>query len=89
MTTRAGLAALAVCLIAPLAASAADLKNRDDVDYEVRIHEVATTHSSIEGYTTRLSICSECRIEVVGVGEIEVDPSIDAVVIENGELRTE
>ncbi|MGF1627727.1 MAG: hypothetical protein ACFCVH_22835 [Alphaproteobacteria bacterium] len=84
---RPALALLALCVVSP--ALAADLRNRDDVAYDIRIHDYATTHSSIEGNTTRLGVCTTCRLEVVGIGEVEVDESVDAVVIENGELRTE
>ncbi|MEZ5666367.1 MAG: hypothetical protein R3F55_02830 [Alphaproteobacteria bacterium] len=71
-------------------ATAADLENRDDVGYDVRLHSGAsTTHSSIGGHTTQLSVCSDCTVEVVGIGEVAVDASVDAVIIENGAIRTE
>lgn len=72
------------------AASAADLQNRDGTAYEIRVRSGAsTTHSSIEGGTRRLQLCSDCTVEVVGVGEAVVDASVTVVIIENGELRTE
>lgn len=70
-------------------ALAADLENHDDVSYDVKIHDGATTHTSISSNTTRISVCSSCTIEVVGIGEIEVDGSVDAVIIEDGEIFTE
>ena len=81
-------AALAV-VIGAAPAMAADLENHDDADYEIKIYNGGTTYGSIEGNTTRASICSECTIEVVGVGEVEVDSSTDAVIIEDGEVYTE
>ena len=71
------------------AALAADLENHDDTDYDIKIRDGATTHTSIEGNTTRTSVCSSCTIEVVGVGEVEVDSSTDAVIIEDGAVYTE
>ena len=77
------------CVLALLiagGASAVDLKNEDSTTYELKIHDgPTTTSSSIEGNTTKVSICSDCRIEVVGVGTIEASGD-DVVVINNGEL---
>jgi hypothetical protein len=71
-------------------AAAADLQNRDDADYEVVLHGTGSdTYTSIEGSTRQLQVCADCTIEVVGIGEIEVDPTVTVVIIENGELRTE
>jgi hypothetical protein len=36
-----------------------------------------------------MSVCSSCRLEVVGVGEIEVESGDSRVVIESGSLRKE
>lgn len=68
---------------------AVDLKNEDSTTYELKIHDgPSTTHSSIEGNTTRSSICSDCKIEVVGVGMVEASGS-QTVIIRNGELIVE
>ncbi len=79
-----------LCALAlPFAATAADLANRDSQSYDVKVHDVGTTHSSIGGNTTQMSVCSSCRIEVVGVGEIQVESGDSVVVIESGSLRKE
>lgn len=68
------------------AAAAVDLKNEDAKKYDVKVEVGAsTTSTSIEGNTTKVSICSECTITVVGVGTVEASGS-DVVVIRNGEL---
>ncbi len=83
------IALFVLCLIfAASAAYAVDLVNKDSGTYEVKIHDVGTTHSSISGNTTRTSVCSDCKIEVVGVGEVEASGS-ETVIIENGQLRKE
>jgi hypothetical protein len=70
-------------------ALAVDLVNKDGKKYEVKIHSGAsTTNSSIEGGTTKLSICSDCKIEVVGVGEVDAEGS-DKVIIKDGSLTKE
>ncbi len=67
-------------------AAAVDLKNEDSKKYDVKVEEgAATTSTSIEGNTTKASICSECKITVVGVGTVEASGS-DVLVIKNGEL---
>lgn len=79
----------AVVLLMVSGVFAVDLKNEDSSSYEIKIHDgPSTTSTSIEGNTTRVSICSDCTIEVVGVGTVEA--SGDAVVvIKNGELSVE
>lgn len=68
---------------------AVDLKNEDSSSYELKIHDgPTTTHSSIDGNTTRTSICSDCKIEVVGVGTIEASGD-DVVIIKDGKLSVE
>jgi hypothetical protein len=65
---------------------AVDLKNEDSKSYEIKIHDgPTTTSSSIAGNTTRASICSECAIEVVGVGSIEASGD-QVVLIKDGAL---
>ena len=67
-------------------AAAVDLKNEDSKKYDVKVEVGAsTTSTSIEGNTTKVSICSDCKITVVGVGTVEASGS-DVVVIKNGEL---
>jgi len=68
---------------------AVDLVNQDSKKYEVKVHSGAsTTNTSIESNTTQISICSECKIEVVGVGEIEASGSVK-VIIKDGKLSKE
>lgn len=80
------LAAMCV-LMAVSVASAVDLVNKDSQSYDVKIHDgPTTTNSSISGNTTQSSVCSDCKIEVVGAGTVEASGS-DTVVIENGSVR--
>jgi hypothetical protein len=79
-----------LCILTTLlfcfSAYAVDLKNEDDTKYEVKITSGAsTTNTSIEGHTTSLGVCSECEIEVVGVGTIKASGS-ETVVIKDGKL---
>ncbi len=67
---------------------AVDLVNKDSKKYEVKIHDAGTTHSSIEGNTTKTSVCSDCEIEVVGVGKVKASGS-EKVVIKDGKLSKE
>lgn len=81
---RLGIAAAGLALSA--SAAAVDLKNEDSRKYEVKVEEGAsTTSTSIEGNTTKVSICSDCKITVVGVGTVEASGS-DVVVIKDGKL---
>lgn len=65
---------------------AADLKNEDSKSYEVKVHEGgATTHTSISGNTTKYSITSDGKIEVVGVGAIAAQGAV-VVVIKDGAI---
>lgn len=65
---------------------AVDLRNEDDTRYEVKIHESATTLNTwIEANTTSTRICSDCDIEVVGVGKIKAKGS-EKVVIKDSKL---
>lgn len=74
-------------LMAVSVASAVDLVNKDSKTYKVKIHDgPATTNSSISGSTTQSSVCSDCEIEVVGVGSVKASGST-TVIIENGALR--
>ncbi len=63
-----------------------DLRNEDGRRYEVKIHgSSTTTNTYIDANTTTLSICSDCEIEVVGVGRIRIKGS-ERAVIKNGRL---
>jgi hypothetical protein len=63
-----------------------DLRNEDGRRYEVKIHNSSTTTNTyIDANTTALSICSDCEIEVVGVGKIRIKGS-ERAVIKNGKL---
>lgn len=67
-------------------AAAVDLKNEDSKKYDVKVEVGAsTTSTSVEGNTTKVSICSDCKITVVGVGTVEASGS-DVVVIKDGKL---
>lgn len=86
----AAIVAAMTAAMVPGGAAAADLVNRDDTAHVLRLHDGPTTiHTSIEGNTTRISVCSSCVIEVEGIGEIEVLPGTARVVIEDGVLRVE
>lgn len=79
------LATMAIATVC-FGANAVDLKNEDSSKYEVKIHSGAsTTSTSIEGNTTQSNVCSECEIEVVGVGTIKASGS-EVVVIKDGKL---
>ena len=66
--------------------AAGDLRNEDGKRYEVKVHESSTTRNTwIEANTTMMSICSNCEIEVVGVGRIKISGS-ERAVIKNGKL---
>ena len=63
-----------------------DLRNEDGRRYEVKIYgSSTTTNTYIDANTTALSICSDCEIEVVGVGRIRIKGS-ERAVIKNGKL---
>lgn len=68
---------------------AVDLKNEDSKTYEVKVHEgAATTNTSISGNTTKYSITSDGKIEVVGVGAIQAQGDT-VVVIKDGAISIE
>lgn len=75
--------------LVPLAVSAADLSNRDSQSYDMKIHNGGTTHTSISGNTTRSSVCTECKLEIIGVGTIEVSSSDSRILIKDGTLSRE
>ena len=68
---------------------AADLENHDDVAYDVKIHDGATTRTSISSNSTRISVRSSCTIEVVGIGEIAVDSSVEVWVADSAASMTQ
>ena len=79
---------LSICAVILLAVTgyASDLKNEDSARYEVKISSGAsTTSTSIEGKTLQSNVCSECEIEVVGVGKIQVKGS-EVAIIRDGKL---
>lgn len=76
----------AVLLVFAGVVAAGDLRNEDGRRYEVKVHESSTTRNTwIEANTTMMSICSNCEIEVVGVGRIKISGS-ERAVIKNGKL---
>ena len=83
------IAACAICL----PASATDLINKDSESYDIAVNSGGgTSRTSISGKTTKSGVCSSsastCKIEVEGVGEIEVSGSED-VIIKDGELEAD
>ena len=76
----------AVFLLLAASVLGADLHNADGKRYEVKVHETSTTrNTSIESNTTMMGICSDCEIEVVGVGRIRTKGA-ERIVIKNGKL---
>ncbi len=79
-------AACAALLLMTVTVLPVDLKNEDDRRYKVKIHNGNTTLNSwIDSNTRQLSVCSDCVIEVVGVGTVKVKGSV-TVVIKDGKL---
>ena len=80
---------LIILLLLAASVWAVDLRNEDGVRYEVKVHEGSTTlNTSIDANSTIANICSECEIEVVGVGRVKVKGS-GRIVIKNGKLSKE
>lgn len=57
--------------------------NEVSLGYDARTHTVGRLNTSINGNTTQLSVCSDCTIEVTGVGSIQASGS-ETVMIKNG-----
>ena len=77
---------MALFLFLAATATAGDLRNEDGRRYEVKVYEGSTTRNTwIDGNSTTLSICSNCEIEVVGVGKIKISGA-ERAVIKNGKL---
>lgn len=77
---------LAVMLLLPVSLFSADLMNQDSVKYDIKIKSGTTTHGWINGKTTRMSVCTACTLEVVGVGTIQITSSDRVIRIKNGKL---
>ncbi len=79
-------AAGAALLLMAATAFPVDLKNEDGQRYEVKIHTGSSTLNTwIDSNTLQTSVCSDCVIEVVGVGTAKVKGSV-TVVIKDGKL---
>ncbi len=79
-------AAGAALLLMAATAFPVDLKNEDSQRYEVRIHTGSSTLNTwIDANNRQTSVCSNCVIEVVGVGTIKAKGSV-TVVIKDGKL---
>ena len=79
-------AAGAALLLMAATAFPVDLKNEDGKRYEVKIHSGSSTLNTwIDGNTLQSSVCSDCLIEVVGVGTVKAKGSV-TVVIKDGKL---
>ena len=73
-------------LVLSVGAFAADLKNEDGTKYEVKIYKSeGRVETTIDGGTMILQICSECEIEVVGIGRVKASGT-DVWVIKDGKL---
>ena len=58
-----------------------DLKNEDGKRYEVKIHSGSSTLNTwIDGNTLQSSVCSDCLIEVVGVGTVKAKGCVTVVI---------
>lgn len=76
----------AVLMFLTVSVFGVDLRNEDGKRYEVKVYDGGTTRNTwIDGNSTTLSICSNCEIEVVGIGKIKVSGS-ERIVIKNGKL---
>jgi|GEM_PF-4820406 len=76
---------LALLLVSSMS-QAVSLQNKDNKSYDIKVKGSSTMSTSINGGTTKSSICSSsCTIEVDGVGSIEASGS-DRVVIKDGKL---
>jgi hypothetical protein len=66
---------------------AVDLRNEDTDLYRINISrsDASTAKTSIDGSSTQANVCSDCEIEVVGVGKIQVKGS-EVAVIKDGKL---
>jgi hypothetical protein len=79
-------AAGASLLLMAATAFPVDLKNEDGRRYEVKIHSGSSTLNTwIDGNTLQTSVCSDCVIEVVGVGAVKAKGSV-TIVIKDGKL---
>ena len=79
-------AAGAALLLMAATAFPVDLKNEDGQRYEVKIHTGSSTLNTwIDSNTLQTSVCSDCVIEVVGVGTVKAKGSV-TVVIKDGKL---
>lgn len=77
---------VAVLMVFAIGITAADLRNEDGKRYDVKVYDGGTTRNTwIDSNSTTLSICSNCEIEVVGVGRIRLSGS-ERAVIKNGKL---
>ncbi len=70
-------------------AQAAELSNRDSRSYDLKIYNGGTTSTSISSNTTRSSICSECKLEIEGIGEVEVTSADNRIIIKGGQIERE
>ncbi|HAA28199.1 MAG TPA: hypothetical protein DCE56_11645 [Cyanobacteria bacterium UBA8553] len=77
---------LGIILLSAASALAVDLENKDGQTYQVKITENGTTREvSIETGAKLSNICSNCQIDINGIGSINAQGT-DVVTIENGKL---
>lgn len=77
---------IATALIGSSPLLSANLRNKDSKRYNIKVIGGVTVNTSIGGNTTRLNICSSCKIKVEGVGTIEVNSSDKVILIKDGKL---
>lgn len=77
---------LGVAALAATGIFAADLRNEDGKRYEVKVYDGGTVRNTwIDANSSVIVICSNCEIEVVGIGRMKVSGS-DRLIIRNGSV---
>ena len=82
-----GAAALCTGLLLALSASAVDIQNADDEDYQVTVIEGGMRQAlTLPGTSILSQIChGPCTLRIEGVGEVEADDQ-ELVRIQDGEI---
>ena len=82
-----GTAALVTGLVLAVSASAVDIQNADDEDYQITVVAGETSQALTLPATAKLTrICEEaCVVRIEGLGEIEVEEQ-EIVLIQGGEI---
>jgi hypothetical protein len=78
--------AFGIVLLTASNALAVNLTNKDSQAYQVKITEGSNTREvSIESGATLSNVCSNCQIDINGIGSINAQGA-DVIIIENGKL---